>query len=836
MPGLRGLLLAAVILAALVGALHREVLLRGDIYHMDDAADNYYPARVAFARALHEGTLPSWENDTMGGWPLIADPYYGYFYPLNFVFFLGRRPGEPPSGLASGVPAGLGLAAALHAWLAGLGMFVYLRRRQLSWTAALFGGISFALSSFLVVRIRHIIYVQMMAWVPWLLAAIDSYLLHRRRRMLGAAALCVGMLMLAGAHSLVHFAALVVGVYTLCRIAQLALSKPRGERLRFGLNTTGALLGAALIGGLISAVAVLPTLFALPYTARTLGTEYAFASTYAWPAWSYLRLVLMPDFLGSGEWRTGPWFGSWNHWELAGYFQGAAAVLLALPGAFAASPDGPKVAAERIALLLLSVLAVLLAMGDALPVHRFAFHHIPLYGALRCPARALCMLVIALPILGAYGAEALFGRLRAEPAAQPATRNLVRWSLAGALSASVLGLTVWRVLGQLHLASRLPLPQLFMAQSRAQLLAVGGGLVAIALLAWVGRLRGTLPLALLCLLTAAEQYHTDRAYVQPKPADFAYGTERFRAVDWLMSEMGPGKTDASTPLSRFVPDGRGPFRLLSVGETVGLESASGYSSMLPWRYVQLLYIINNGQPYPWKKLRYDPAAAQILRFDSPLVDMLNIRYLISFDRPSPKWLQRFYPPPGEPPATRYEPYWDPILRVYENTAVMPRAYVAYQARVAGNQAMEASLLASRDFDPHREFVLGLQRERSGPPSSPPPVENRGRQHGPARIVRHDRHRVVIDAEAAADGMLILADTYFPGWTATVDGVEQPIWPVNLAQRGVALSPGAHRIVMVYRDRGLILGAGLSLLGLLLALGFLPRRRIRRLRPRLAAGS
>ena len=38
--------------------------------------------------------------------------------------------------------------------------------------------------------------------------------------------------------------------------------------------------------------------------------------------------------------------------------------------------------------------------------------------------------------------------------------------------------------------------------------------------------------------------------------------------------------------------------------------------------------------------------------------------------------------------------------------------------------------------------------------------------------------------------------------------------MNLALRGVALSPGHHVIEMRYRDRGLRLGAILSLLGLL----------------------
>ena len=74
--------------------------------------------------------------------------------------------------------------------------------------------------------------------------------------------------------------------------------------------------------------------------------------------------------------------------------------------------------------------------------------------------------------------------------------------------------------------------------------------------------------------------------------------------------------------------------------------------------------------------------------------------------------------------------------------------------------------------------------------------------------------MVIAAEAKAPGVLVLGDTYHPDWSVTVDGVPQTLWPVNLALRGIALSPGVHRVEMQYRDRGLRLGVALSLLGLL----------------------
>ena len=87
------------------------------------------------------------------------------------------------------------------------------------------------------------------------------------------------------------------------------------------------------------------------------------------------------------------------------------------------------------------------------------------------------------------------------------------------------------------------------------------------------------------------------------------------------------------------------------------------------------------------------AAAMLWRLDSPLVDMLNVRYLIGSSPRAPKWVERFRPPLGQPPPARYEPYWDPLLAVFENTQVMPRAFVAYQARLASTQDEEAQLVA-----------------------------------------------------------------------------------------------------------------------------------------------
>jgi len=820
---IRTLLFSVVVLTILTCTLHREVLLDGAIYHMDDAADNYYPARVAFRRAVSEGTLPSWENGTMSGWPLLADPYYGYFYPPNVVFYLGARHGEPPSGLAAGVPAGLGLSVALHMWIAGLGMLWLLRRRT-SWAAALFGAVAFALSSFLVVRIRHIIFVQAVAWLPWLLWSIEHHLQTKQRRSLAAAALFSGLLLLAGAHSLLHFLLLPAVVYAGGRLLSFALVEPSGQRLRYLRSETAWLGSAALSGALLGSIALFPTLMQMPLTGRALGTDYHFASTYAWPEIKYWQTLLMPDMVGKGEWRGDSWVGKWNHWEIAGYYQGVAALLLAIPGALPGlrkrtNPDDdlpsrvePQLALERPLLLLISLAALSIALGDAGSLHPHLFRYFPLYAALRCPSRALSILVITVPLLGSFGADLLLAGARAKRVGL-----LLLGLVAGGLIVAA-GVVYREEL--LRVAAQAPLAKQLLLSARAHAVLFLAGLAAVVLLRTLGRMGGPVPLLLLVALTASDQLRIDRGYLHPQPPDYAYGTERFAAVNWLLQNQPPA-TDASAaapnrpPLyDRFVADPRGPFRLLAIGETIGRPSASGYGSIQLWRYSHLLYILNHGEPYPHRRLKEDLAAAMLWQLDSPLVDMLNVRYAIASTAPGQRWIERFRPQPGTSPSARYEPWWDPQLAVYENPTAMPRAFVAYQARTATSQAEEASLVARRDFDPHREIILGRPVEESSTAPSLPSIENQGRAHSTARIDLYERHRVAITAHAQAHGVLVVADTYHPDWSVTVDGKPHLLWPVNLALRGVALSPGPHQIELRYRDRGLRLGGLLSLLGLL----------------------
>jgi uncharacterized membrane protein YfhO len=88
---------------------------------------------------------------------------------------------------------------------------------------------------------------------------------------------------------------------------------------------------------------------------------------------------------------------------------------------------------------------------------------------------------------------------------------------------------------------------------------------------------------------------------------------------------------------------------------------------------------------------------------------------------------------------------------------------------------------------------------------------------PARIVQDTGERVTVDLPRGAFGRLILADAYYPGWTATVDGRPAPVERYSGYLRAVAIPRGARSVVFEYRPWWLVPGAATSVGALLLTL-------------------
>jgi uncharacterized membrane protein YfhO len=93
--------------------------------------------------------------------------------------------------------------------------------------------------------------------------------------------------------------------------------------------------------------------------------------------------------------------------------------------------------------------------------------------------------------------------------------------------------------------------------------------------------------------------------------------------------------------------------------------------------------------------------------------------------------------------------------------------------------------------------------------------------------------VTLRVEAPARGFLVISDSYYPGWHATVDGRPTPILPANHAFRAVEVPQGISVVDMRFRPISLFVGAGISattLLGIGVVLAVSSRRRCRESSP------
>jgi hypothetical protein len=159
---------------------------------------------------------------------------------------------------------------------------------------------------------------------------------------------------------------------------------------------------------------------------------------------------------------------------------------------------------------------------------------------------------------------------------------------------------------------------------------------------------------------------------------------------------------------------------------------------------------------------------------------------------------------GAPPDPKPSPV--ATTDIVENDDALPRTYVVYGFEVA-----PLAVALGRVIDGSYDFHAGVLLDRD------PGRWTRGSRAKalePAVIRSLEPERVEIDATPSADGLLVLSDTFYPGWRATVDGSEVEIFRANGLFRAVRIPAGPHRVVFEYAPRSLRRGAWLSGLSLL----------------------
>jgi hypothetical protein len=212
--------------------------------------------------------------------------------------------------------------------------------------------------------------------------------------------------------------------------------------------------------------------------------------------------------------------------------------------------------------------------------------------------------------------------------------------------------------------------------------------------------------------------------------------------------------------------------------------------------------------------RFTGTEPPILFRDNPMFDALSVRAFLSLSDLGAVHGLRLL---GRSGGTR----------VYEKTDAFPRAWVVHDVRVVSGEDDAFAFLQARArrsgggfvvdrFDPRHQAVIE-RRGRATDQTIRAIQDRRAGCEAPAgdraSIEHYSAESVALRVEAACPGLLVLPDTYFPGWTARVDGRKLPIYPTDGAFRGVAVPEGTSRVELRYEPRQFSIGVILALAGL-----------------------
>jgi hypothetical protein len=170
--------------------------------------------------------------------------------------------------------------------------------------------------------------------------------------------------------------------------------------------------------------------------------------------------------------------------------------------------------------------------------------------------------------------------------------------------------------------------------------------------------------------------------------------------------------------------------------------------------------------------------------------------------------------------------------VYENQDRLPRAFVARNITYVPDMESAVRTLTEGEplfqdravhvtrFHPRNDAVvegLAPSNQASAPCSA---------GGDSARITAYAAGEVSIDVNSPCRGLLVLSDTYFPGWEATVNGKPATICPTDVLFRGVAVDKGHSVVVFRYRPANFSLGLLIALAGVLALVAVAVWRRVR----------
>ncbi len=724
-----------------------------------DFADQFYAFGVYEAQRLFSGQLPLWNPYTFSGHPFLADVQSAIFYPPSLLTLLLSR----PWGFSL---FALELEAIFHFFLAGLFTYLLAKRLLHDRRAALISSLVFTFGGYLTsYPSQQLAILETDVWLPLILLLLD-----------------IGLEQFASAGFVIRPAD-----RRICNPAGAEVISPPVKFPLFAVPLpiafAGLSFGLALLAGHPQSAMYVFYVSAIYFAFRACANRvrwqsaviafglftllgFGLAAAQLLPSLEYMRLSVRAQ-------------ASYN--EMAGGFPRQDLIQLLLPGSVSVmsplyvgilplflailapllSAKNPSFADSREVLFwtCLALGALLLSFGGNTFAYSLFYLFVPGFALFRSQERAAFIFSFSLALLAGYGVRLLTQAMsRPVKARFYGFYRFVTYLVWGALGLALLTFYGFVDNGQAAGST-------FSTALERSLLLVVFLIFSLGLLHLRLRriVKERLLMSLFVVLIVFDLFtvNWDNNFQETRPEE----------------QYGP------TMLTQILQSDGGIFRVYNewrlpgnYGCVYGLEDIWGASPLYVGRYEDLVYKL------PIERVW----------------QLLNVKYVITWRKALVPKTEVLYEEPRELDTTylhRLDEYW-------------PRAYIVHQVEVIENDDKVLERLREPEFDPRRVAILPHK------PDLPLPSQVEGESS--VVILERRPERMVLEADMAANGLLVLSEVYYPGWRAYADGEEVPIYRADHVLRAVPLKAGHHRVEMVFDPLWPKVGLAVSGITLLLA--------------------
>lgn len=750
-----------------------EIIFGEQTLYWTDLSWIHYPRHLFAAREWLVGRAPLWDPYEDLGIPLLAESQVGVLYPLSALFLSPLSP-----------TLELSLFIVLHFSLGALFTYSLARTLALGRAAAALAGLAFGCGGFLMAQVPNLNIMTGAVWLPLLLLAVIQAVRQRTLLVALLAGLPLALQIFTAQPQIVFYSLVILFAYGLYCLGVDFFTGPRQRRIAYALQTASLLLIAFSSGLLLAAPQLLPTLELQQLSVRSQERGVDFLTQTSLPPVMWLNLLL-PSAFGNNV--TG--FRGGDPFQEVFIYIGLIPLWLALLGVAGLRHSFSR---DRFFFLLLLAGAGLLALGSYTPLYRYVIQYLPGFALFRIPARWLVGVNLALALLAGFGLDGLLRQGLSR-------RQWVTFLLVAALLTS--GVLLFDRYGlewlsrsgdnldefyrrlaetflekgfEVQLASRERLLLRWAPALTVPVFLLIANLAVMAGLLTLYYLRKLTPgafAALIILTTAVDLAAAGGTTINPtKPA--GWWQELSGGARYVLDNLNGGRV---FPLGMGTEEATVSHLGQYFPSVYGVYSAGGHGSSLKLARIDTFLH------------ETDPVQA---------LQVLGVRYLLTLGQMG-----------ADTAATYPLVYQDENSFVYENRHPLPRAFVVHQAIRAGSPAEALRYFQERRIDPGQTVIL--ESDTTPPaPASPSPETSSS-----AVIVYQQPQELKIEANLAANGYLVLLDTFYPGWVATLDGQPIPIYRANYIVRAVFVPAGQHVINFEYRPLSFKLGLGLSLLAL-----------------------